>query len=47
MREMYLARVKKPSESKGPWDYFEIVRKIAPEETVWSLSESTCALVKK
>ena len=46
MREMYLARVKKPSESKGPWDYFEIVRKMAPEEVVWPLSESKCPLVK-
>jgi branched-chain amino acid transport system substrate-binding protein len=40
VREMYLARVKKPADSKGPWDYFEIVRKIAPEETVWPLSET-------
>ncbi len=47
MREMYLARVKSPSQSKAPWDYFEIVRKISPEEAVWPLSESTCALVKK
>ena len=47
MREMYLARVKAPAESKAPWDYFEIVRKIAPEEVVWPLSASTCALVKK
>lgn len=47
MREMYLARVKKPSESKYPWDYFEIVRTIPAEETSWPLSESKCALVKK
>ncbi len=46
-RTMQLARVKKPSESKAPWDYFEIVREIAPEDTVWPLSESKCALVKK
>ena len=46
-RTMYLARVKKPVESKYPWDYFEIVRKIAPEETVWPLSESKCPLVKR
>lgn len=46
LREMYLARVKKPAESKGPWDYFEIVRKIAPEETVWPLSETKCAAAK-
>ena len=25
-RTMYLARVKKPSDSKYPWDYFEIIR---------------------
>lgn len=47
LREMYLARVKKPADSKGPWDYFEIVRKIAPEETVWPLSASKCQLVDK
>lgn len=47
LREMYLARVKRPADSKGPWDYFEIVRKIAPEETVWPPSESKCQLVNK
>jgi branched-chain amino acid transport system substrate-binding protein len=46
VREMYLARVKKPADSKGPWDYFEIVRKIAPEETVWPLSATRCAAAK-
>jgi len=46
LREMYLARVKKPEESKYPWDYFEIVRSIAPNESVWPLSESKCPLVK-
>ncbi|MBR1209067.1 ABC transporter substrate-binding protein [Bradyrhizobium sp. JYMT SZCCT0180] len=45
-RTMYLARVKKPEESRYPWDYLEIVRSIPPEETVWPLSESKCALVK-
>jgi len=47
LREMYLARVKKPAGSRAPWDYFEIVRKIVPEETVWRLSESKCPLVAK
>lgn len=46
-RTMYLAKVKAPSQSNYPWDYFEIVRKIPPEETVWPLSESKCPLVKK
>lgn len=47
LREMYLARVKKPADSRAPWDDFEIVRKIAPEATVWPLSESKCAAVTK
>ncbi|MEN5081487.1 ABC transporter substrate-binding protein [Bosea sp. TWI1241] len=46
LREMYLARVKKPADSKGPWDYFEIVRTIPPEDTVWPLSETRCAAAK-
>lgn len=46
LRDMYLARVKKPADSKGPWDYFEIVRKIAPEESVWPLSETKCVAAK-
>lgn len=45
-RTMYLARVKKPEDSRYPWDYLEIVRSIPPDETVWPLSESKCALVK-
>jgi branched-chain amino acid transport system substrate-binding protein len=45
-RTMYLARVKKPADSKHPWDYFEIVRKIPSEETVWPIAESKCPLVK-
>ena len=44
-RTMYLVRVKKPSDSKYPWDYFEVLRKIPPEETVWPLSASKCPLV--
>lgn len=47
LREMYLARVKKPADQKYPWDYFEIVRAIAPEESVWPLSDSKCPLVRK
>lgn len=47
LRTMYLAKVKAPADSKYPWDYFEIVRTIPPEETVWPLSESKCPLVQK
>ena len=44
-RTMYLVRVKKPSDSKYPWDYFEVLRSIPPEETAWPLSASKCPLV--
>ncbi|MBQ0819496.1 ABC transporter substrate-binding protein [Microvirga sp. HBU67558] len=47
MRDMYLAKVKAPSQSKYDWDYFEIVREIPAEDSAWPLSESKCPLVKK
>lgn len=47
MRDMYLAKVKTPAESKYDWDYFEIVRKIPSQEAAIPLSESKCTLVKK
>jgi len=47
LRDMYLARVKDPSASRGEWDYFEIVSKIPAADTVWPLEQSTCPLLKK
>jgi branched-chain amino acid transport system substrate-binding protein len=44
---MYLARVKKPSDSKEPWDYLEIVKTIRGEDAYRPVSESKCALLKK
>jgi len=47
VRDMYLAKVKTPSESKYEWDYLEIVSKIPAEAVTMPLSESTCELVGK
>lgn len=47
IHDMYLAQVKKPSESKGPWDYYKILRTIPGDEAYMSLDKSTCKLVKK
>ncbi|WP_372015774.1 ABC transporter substrate-binding protein [Tistrella mobilis] len=47
VRDMYLARVKAPAESKGPWDYLDIVATIPGDQLVWPLSESTCPLVAR
>ena len=43
----YLFEVKKPSESKGPWDYYKTVATLTTEEVTRPLSESECPLVKK
>ncbi|WP_425994424.1 ABC transporter substrate-binding protein [Afipia sp. DC4300-2b1] len=43
----YLFEVKKPEESKGPWDYYKLVTTIPAEEAFRPLSESDCPLVKK
>src|SRR5271168_1703399 len=43
----YLFEVKKPSESKGPWDYYKLVATIPANEAFTPLDKSTCALLKK
>jgi branched-chain amino acid transport system substrate-binding protein len=47
VHDMYLAQVKKPSESKGPWDYYNTLRTIPGDEAFKPLADSTCPLVKK
>ena len=43
----YLFEVKKPEESKGPWDYYKLVATIPAEEAFTPLEKSTCPLLKK
>jgi branched-chain amino acid transport system substrate-binding protein len=45
--DMYLMQVKKPSESKYPWDYYKVVATLPGDQIFTKLSESTCPLVKK
>jgi branched-chain amino acid transport system substrate-binding protein len=45
VHDMYLARVKSPDESEGPWDYYEILRTIPGDQAYLPLSESKCPLV--
>jgi branched-chain amino acid transport system substrate-binding protein len=47
VHDMYLMQVKKPSESKKPWDYYNIVETLPGEQVYASLAESTCKLIKK
>ncbi len=46
IHDMYLVEVKKPSESKGPWDLYKVVQTIPGEQAYTSKAESKCALWK-
>src|SRR5579871_2741152 len=43
----YLFEVKKPSESKAPWDFYKLVGMVPADQAFTPLSESKCALLKK
>ncbi|MBR0800270.1 ABC transporter substrate-binding protein [Bradyrhizobium jicamae] len=43
----YLFEVKKPSESKYPWDYYRLIATIPADEAFLPLEKSACPLVKK
>ncbi|MFP5381606.1 MAG: ABC transporter substrate-binding protein, partial [Gammaproteobacteria bacterium] len=47
IHDMYLAQVKKPDESKYPWDYYHIRQTIPADEAFLPLAQSKCPLVKK
>jgi branched-chain amino acid transport system substrate-binding protein len=47
VHDMYLFEVKKPSDSKGPWDYYKLVATVPADQAFLPLSESRCPLVKK
>jgi len=47
IHDMYLMQVKKPSESKYPWDYYTLKATIPAAEAFQPLSASKCSMVKK
>ncbi len=47
MHDMYLVEVKKPEESKAPWDYYKVLSTVPAEQAFQPLSASACPLVKK
>jgi branched-chain amino acid transport system substrate-binding protein len=44
---MYLYEVKKPAESKGPWDYYKVRATIPADQAFRPLDQGECPLVKK
>jgi branched-chain amino acid transport system substrate-binding protein len=47
VHDMLLVQVKKPSESKGPWDYYTILETVPGDQAFLPLDKSECTLVKK
>jgi branched-chain amino acid transport system substrate-binding protein len=43
----YLFEVKKPSESKAPWDFYKLVGTVPGDQAFTPLAESKCAMLKK
>jgi branched-chain amino acid transport system substrate-binding protein len=46
VHDMYLMEVKKPSESKYPWDYYKLVATIPGDQAYATKAETKCALWK-
>ena len=47
IKDMYLFEVKKPSESKYPWDYYKLKATIPGEQAFLPVAKSVCPLVKR
>lgn len=47
VHDMYLVQVKRPEESKYPWDYYKVLRTIPGEKAFQPMSEAGCPLVAK
>jgi branched-chain amino acid transport system substrate-binding protein len=46
IHDMYLFEVKKPSESKAPWDLYKQLATIPADQAFRPLNEGGCPLVK-
>jgi len=46
IHDMYLMEVKKPAESKEPWDYYKVLATIPGEQAFTTKQETRCALWK-
>ena len=47
IHDMYLFEVKKPAESKGPWDYYKVRATIPAAEAFRPIAQGECAMAKK
>lgn len=47
MNDLFLATVKTPAESKGPWDYYKITTRLKASEVIRPLEAGGCPYVQK
>ncbi|MBX3674725.1 MAG: ABC transporter substrate-binding protein [Burkholderiales bacterium] len=47
IHDSYLFEVKKPSESKGPWDYYKLRATVPADQAFRPMEQGDCPLVKK
>jgi branched-chain amino acid transport system substrate-binding protein len=47
IHDMYLVQVKRPAESRGPWDYYHVLDVVPGSQAFLPLEKSTCPLVRK
>jgi len=47
VRDMYLFEVKKPEESKAPWDYYKLIQTVPGDQAYRPLDAGGCPLVHK
>ena len=45
MRDMFVFRVKTPSESRAPWDYYDQIERVPAEQAARPLEQSECPLL--
>lgn len=47
MNDLFLAEVKTPSDSKGPWDYYHILGRLKAGDVIRPVADGNCAYVKQ
>ncbi len=46
VHSMFLFEVKKPEESKGPWDYYKVLAEVPGDQAFRPLKDGGCPLIK-
>jgi len=47
VHSMFLLEVKKPEESKAPWDYYKVLAEVPGDQVFRPMKDGNCPYVKK